>query len=135
MKHIESFYGEDDFAEAAAPTDSDIAAQVRGGNNEAFAELWRHVAPGVRTVAYKNGTVYQDLDDAVQDVAVKLLEVTQGRTPDFKNGAHSYANGIAKNQAIDRWRRRNFRGEVLHDKLGAIAPRAAYTSGELPETI
>ena len=108
-----------DFDEAAIPTDTELAALVRNGDNEAFAELWTRLERPVSHVANQSGANHNTREDFVQDTAERLLRDLQKNERDFDNpsGARNYAASVTKRHIVDSWRRSQRRPEELTDKF------------------
>jgi RNA polymerase sigma-70 factor (ECF subfamily) len=120
MDILRSYGGEQpDFDEAAPLTDTELAALVRSGDNDAFAELWERLERPVAHVANQSSADHNNRDDFVQDAAEKLLRDLQKNERDFDNpsGARNYAASITKRNIVDSWRRTQRRPEELTDEF------------------
>jgi RNA polymerase sigma-70 factor (ECF subfamily) len=120
MDTLKSYGSEQpDFDEAAILTDTELAALVRNGDNDSFAELWARHERSVAHVASQSGANHNNREDFVQDTAEKLLRDLQNNERDFDNasGARNYAASIARRRIVDSWRRAQRHPQELTDEF------------------
>lgn len=118
MDILKSYGGEQpDFEEAAPLTDTELAARVRAGNNDAFAELWLRHERSIAHVANQAGATHNNREDFVQGTAEKLLRDLQNHDRDFDNpgGARNFAARLVRNSMVDEHRRPRTKREELCD--------------------
>ncbi len=109
-------YDDFDDQQAAPPTDTELAALVRSGDNDAFATLWTRHGSFVGKVARQHGAPSEEVEDLQQEVAIRLLLDLRKNSRDLTDGTRNLAGRIAINTTIDNWRYRSRRPVQLVDE-------------------
>jgi RNA polymerase sigma-70 factor (ECF subfamily) len=85
--------------------------------NRSLGELTSEETDRVRAVLYLSGLRGDDLDDAAQEVQLRVLQ----RAPGELRSRGAWACAVAANLARD-WHRRTGRERALQDTVGRLAP-------------
>jgi len=94
-------------------------ASLRNGDDAAeWADFVERYTPAVRAFFRLNGAFEADLDDLVQDVFVRLVDVLRERGYDARRARfRTYLATLMRNLLVDRWRASQTRAENLADAV------------------
>ena len=115
----------------------ECARRCLDGDREAFGEIYDRYAGDVQTVlvAMRLGLDHQEVEDAIQEAFLRLYRGL--RRLDLSRPLRPYLLRIARNLAVDRWRRRRriepaaFEEEPAGDEdtaAAAVAGRAEWAA-------
>ncbi|CAN5138303.1 hypothetical protein BH20ACT20_BH20ACT20_09570 [soil metagenome] len=103
--------------------DSELVAAVRAGDDAAFAELYRRHQPIVSRFVRGRVRDHGRAEDVVQEAFVSALR--RMRQTDSELAFRAWIFEIARNAAIDLYRRSSRTEEVSMDAVGDLAPADA----------
>ena len=121
-------------AAGVAPSDTELVAGVRAGDDQAFEELYRRYKR--RIAGFVNRVVHDEAraEDVTQEAFVSALR--RMRATDSEIVFKPWIYEIARNAAIDQWRRSSRAEEVSisHDELLRPGDRSRLVGSGAPET-
>lgn len=89
-----------------APSPRDLAQAYRDGDQAAFAQLWNQYEPYLRRLVCRHaGEKYEVVDEAIQELALRLLSPDVQRSYDPFLPWHKWAGRILRNMIISTERR------------------------------
>src|SRR3954463_12908483 len=119
---------------AGAPTDNDLVAAVRRGDDRAFETLYERYHRRIAGYIYGMVGDYGRAEDIAQDVFMSALR--RMRAPDRPIAFKPWVYEIAKNACIDQFRRSRRAEEVSYDAeegLGAADYGRLVSTDAMPE--
>lgn len=124
----------DKMAQRALSDFADALARVRGGDDAAFAELWRRHQPMLlRYLTVLVGDAAEDVASETWIAVVRALDRFEGEEPNFR----TWIITIARNRAMDYGRSRQRSPIVLseHDELDQAGPPSPDPASVVVESI
>ena len=109
-----------------------IAADVSGENQAIWYEFVELYDPTMRTYLSCKGVADSDMDDIVQDVFAKLVDILRsGGYCREKGRFRTYLSHVLYNEAVDRYRRAMARRAHLHQPLEEGIPDETVDAGSI----
>lgn len=111
----------------AAPADTGLIARARNGDDDAFAALYRHYAPGVYRYVFFRVSSREEAEDITETVFFRAWQ----SLPAFREAEATFAAWlyrVARNAVIDHYRTRK-----RHDPIDRAAEVAAPPGPEVED--
>jgi RNA polymerase sigma-70 factor, ECF subfamily len=100
------------------PSEPELIARAKSGDNEALGTLWQNYAPDFKRSARRVGFGPEDSEDIVQDMGLKIGPLVQMYSPD-KGKFSTFVIASVRNLRVDQRRRNNVRPQLgSRSKLG-----------------